>query len=63
MSIVPKLSNALHAIEDAERVIKRVKSSVADSDVQYQMRKTLRELDEAKRHVERARREVRDIES
>lgn len=63
MSIVSKLSSALKAIEDAEKVIKRVKSSTADSDVQYQMRKTLRELDEAKSYVERARREVRDIEN
>lgn len=62
MSIVSKLTNALSAIEAAERVIKRVKSSTADSDVQYQMRKTLKELDDAKSGIERARREVRDIE-
>lgn len=62
MSIVSKLTNALSAIEAAERVVKRVKSSTADSDVQYQMRKTLKELDEAKSEVERARRDVRDIE-
>lgn len=62
MSIASKLGNALQAIEDAERVVKRVKSSTSDNDIQYQMRKALRELSEARGYVDRARREVRDIE-
>ena len=62
MSASSKLSRALQSLDDAERIIKRTKNASADSDLQYQLRRTLREIEEAKREIERARREVRDLE-
>ncbi|MES2908985.1 MAG: hypothetical protein V4688_07465 [Pseudomonadota bacterium] len=42
--------------------MKRIKNASEDADLQYQLRKVLRELDEAKQYIERARCEVRDLE-
>lgn len=61
MSTRQKLSGALQALDDAERIMKRIKNSSEDADVQYQLRKALRELDEAKQYIERARREVGNL--
>ncbi len=62
MSARAKLRSALQSIDDAERVMKRIKNASEDADLQYQLRKVLRELDEAKQYIERARCEVRDLE-
>lgn len=61
MSASTKLGNALQAIDDAERVLKRIKNGTTDSELQYEIRKSLRELDEARQYIESARREVRDL--
>jgi len=62
MSASSKLSRALQSLDDAERIIKRTKNASTDSDLQYQLRRSLREIEEAKQEIERARREVRDLE-
>lgn len=61
MSAREKLNSALQSINDAERVMKRIRSASDDANIQYQLRKALRELDEAKQYIERARREASDL--
>lgn len=61
MSARAKLNSALQSINDAERVMKRIRSASDDVNIQYQLRKALRELDEAKQYIERARREASDL--
>lgn len=61
MSASAKLRSAIQSIEDAERVIKRIRNATNDGD-QYQLQKAMRELDEAKQYIDRARREVSDLE-
>lgn len=61
MSASAKLRSAIQSIEDAERVIKRIRNATNDGD-QYQLQKAMRELDEAKQYIDRARHEVSDLE-
>jgi DNA mismatch repair ATPase MutS len=61
MSARAKLNSALQSINDAERVMKRIRIASDDANIQYQLRKALRELDEAKQYIERARREASDL--
>lgn len=61
MSARVKLNSALQSINDAERVMKRIRSASDDANIQYQLWKALRELDEAKQYIERARREASDL--
>ena len=62
MSARTKLTSAIQSIDDAERAIKRIRNATDDSDLQYQLRKAMRELDEAKQYIDRARREIGDLE-
>ena len=41
--------------------MKLIRSASDDANIQYQLRKALRELDEAKQYIERARREASDL--
>jgi hypothetical protein len=57
MSIKPKLKNALSALEDALRHIKRAKTQAPDID---ELRRAKNEIQEAVDEVERAIRELPD---
>jgi hypothetical protein len=62
MSARSKLDSALQAIDSSETVLKRLKNSTTDDELHSQLRKAMRELDDARQYIERARREVRDLE-
>ena len=62
MSAKQKLLGAISAIDDAERVLKRLKNSTSDPDVGTKVRKALRELDEARQYIQRANREMDSAE-
>ena len=57
MSAKTKLRNALRAIDDARRRVKRAKETMTDDS---DLRRALRELDDAYSEVERAIREIPD---
>jgi DNA mismatch repair ATPase MutS len=62
MSARARLNSAIRSIDDAGRVIKRIRNATDDSDVHYQLRKAARELDEARQYIDHALREMNDLE-
>lgn len=61
MSAKSKLDSALQAIDNSETVLNRLKNSTTDDELHSQLRKAIREIDEARQYIQRARREVRDL--
>jgi hypothetical protein len=57
MSAKTKLRNALDAIDNARRALKRAKHNVPDDG---DIRKAIREIDEAEEEIERAIRDLSD---
>jgi hypothetical protein len=57
MSAKRKLRDALSAIDDAMRALKRARDNAPGDD---DIRRAIRELDDAQRHIKRAAREVED---
>jgi hypothetical protein len=57
MSAKSKLRSALSAIDDAIRALKRARDSAPEDD---NIRRAIRELDDAEGYIKRASREVED---
>lgn len=55
MSTKAKLRSALSAIDDAKRALKRAQQGVTED---YEIRRAIRELDDAESQIERALREL-----
>jgi hypothetical protein len=57
MSAKSKLRSALSAIDDAMRALKRARDSALEDD---NIRRAIRELDDAEAYIKRASREIED---
>jgi hypothetical protein len=57
MSAKSKLRSALSAIDDAMRALKRARDSAPEDD---NIRRAIRELDDAEAYIKRASREIED---
>lgn len=55
MSAKSRLRQALDAVENAQRILKRIQS---DPDAENQIRRAIRELDDAASEIERAIRNI-----
>lgn len=61
-SATRKIDNAIYAIDSAETALKRAQRYCGPGEADTYVRRAIRELEDAKSEVERARREVRALE-